>query len=74
MVTMGIGQDQISVTPLQMANSMCIIANKGYFYTPHFVKSVDGETDTDTLLNKYKTKHEVLTHIPDNVYEETGND
>jgi len=69
MVTMGIGQDQISVTPLQMANSMCIVANKGYFYTPHFVKSVDGETPEDTLLNKYKFKHGVLTHIPDDVYE-----
>ncbi len=69
MVTMGIGQDQISVTPVQMANSMCIVANKGYFYIPHFVKSIDGETPEDTLLNKYKIKHEVLTHIPDDVYE-----
>ena len=48
---------------------MCIVANKGYFYVPHFVKSIDGETPEDTLLNKYKLKHEVLTHIPDDVYE-----
>src|SRR5579871_4965896 len=69
MVTMGIGQDKMLVTPVQMANAMCIVANKGYFYIPHFVKSIDGETPEDTLLNKYKMKHEVLTHIPDNVYE-----
>jgi len=69
MVTMGIGQDKMLITPVQMANAMCIVANKGYFYIPHFVKSIDGETETDTLLNKYKTKHEVLTHIPDDVYE-----
>ena len=69
MVTMGIGQDQISVTPLQMANSMCIVANKGFYYVPHFVEKVDGETTEDTLLNRYKVKHEVLTHIPDDVYE-----
>jgi len=69
MVTMGIGQDKMLITPVQMANAMCIVANKGYFYIPHFVKSIDGQTETDTLLNKYKTKHEVLTHIPDDVYE-----
>ena len=69
MVTMGIGQDKMLVTPLQMANSMCIVANKGYYYVPHFVEKVDGETSADTLLNKYKTKHEVLTHIPEDVYD-----
>ena len=38
MVTMGIGQDKMLVTPLQMANAMCIVANRGYYYTPHFVE------------------------------------
>jgi len=69
MVTMGIGQDQMSVTPLQMANAICIVANKGYFYTPHFAEKVDGESPEDTLLRRFKVKHEVLTHIPDDVYE-----
>jgi len=69
MVTLGIGQDKILITPLQMANSMCIVANKGYFYTPHFVEKIDEETPDDTILNKYREKHEVLTHIPDNVYQ-----
>ncbi len=31
MVTLGIGQDKMLVTPLQMANAMCIVANKGSF-------------------------------------------
>lgn len=69
MVTLGIGQDKMTVTPLQMANSMCIIANKGYYYIPHFVKSVEGETKEDTTLNRYRQKHEALTHISDDVYE-----
>lgn len=69
MLTLGIGQDKLSNTPVQMANSMCIIANKGYFYTPHFVEKIDGQTADDTVLNKYQRKHEVLTHIPDNLYE-----
>ncbi|MBS1669623.1 MAG: penicillin-binding protein 2 [Bacteroidetes bacterium] len=69
MVTMGIGQDKMLVTPLQMANAMCIVANKGYFYVPHFVEKIDGEKPDDSVLAKYRLKHEVLTHIPDDVYE-----
>ncbi|GAO45101.1 penicillin-binding protein 2 [Flavihumibacter petaseus] len=69
MVTIGIGQDKLLATPLQMANAVCIVANKGYFYTPHFVEKIDGETGKDTLLNKYRRKNEVLTHISDADYE-----
>jgi len=69
MVTMGIGQDKMLATPVQMANAMCIVANKGFFYVPHFVKSIDGQNTDDTLLNKYQAKHEVLTNIPDEAFE-----
>ncbi|MEI9945705.1 MAG: penicillin-binding protein 2 [Chitinophagaceae bacterium] len=70
MVTLGIGQDKMTATPLQIANGISIVANKGYYYIPHFVKNFDDETDEDTaLLNKYRKKHEVLTHIPDSSYE-----
>ncbi len=68
-LTLGIGQDMMQSTPLQLANAMCIIANKGYYYTPHFVKEIDGETPEDTLLNKFRVKHEVLTRISDEAYE-----
>ncbi|HLY68892.1 MAG TPA: penicillin-binding protein 2 [Puia sp.] len=73
MVSMGIGQDKMLVTPLQIANAMCIVANKGYFYVPHFVKSIDGVDANDTILNRFTQKHEVLTHIPDDVYEVVAN-
>ena len=66
-VFLGIGQGEMQATPLQMANLMCIIANKGYYYTPHFVKSIENENDSDTLLNKFKIRHEV-TKIPDTIY------
>lgn len=69
MVTIGIGQDKLLVTPLQMANAICIVANKGYFYSPHFVEKIDGETKSDTGLNKYRRKNEALTHISDADYE-----
>ncbi|HEY1115585.1 MAG TPA: penicillin-binding transpeptidase domain-containing protein, partial [Chitinophagaceae bacterium] len=68
-LTLGIGQDMMLTTPMQLANAMCLIANKGYYYTPHFVKSIDGETKEDTILNRFRQKHEVLTHVPDEAFE-----
>lgn len=61
----GMGQGAVSVTPLQMANAMCLIANRGYYYIPHFVQSIDND-DTD-LLKKYKERHTVA-HISDTSY------
>ena len=69
MVTMGIGQDMMLVTPLQMANAMCIVANKGYFYTPHFVKTIEGAPEDDTLLSRFHQKHEPVSHISDAAFE-----
>ena len=71
-LTLGIGQDKMTATPLQLANAMCIIANKGYYYTPHFVSRIDEETDADTtFVARYRKKNEVLTHIPDTAYRAT---
>lgn len=38
--SISIGQGEVMMTPLQMANIAAIIANRGWFYTPHFVKSI----------------------------------
>lgn len=68
-LTLGIGQDKMTATPLQMANLMCIIANRGYYFPPHFVDSIENEkTEDTTLLNKYRTKHKV-TNISDRDYQ-----
>jgi len=63
----GMGQGEVALTPVQLANAMCIIANKGYYYTPHFVKAIDNNPN-DTLLNKFKIKHTPLQHTPDTVF------
>jgi len=67
-VFLGIGQGEMQATPLQMANMMCIIANKGYYYTPHFVKSLEAQTEEDTVLNAFKDRHQV-TNIPSEIYD-----
>lgn len=66
-VFLGIGQGEMQATPLQMANLMCIVANKGYYYTPHFVNSIDDSVESDTILNPFKVRHEV-TRISDTIY------
>lgn len=38
-VSLAIGQGELGITPLQMANSTCVIANRGYYITPHLDKS-----------------------------------
>lgn len=43
-ISIAIGQGEILATPLQIANLAATIANRGYFYTPHVVKSVEGES------------------------------
>ena len=65
-VFVGMGQGELALTPLQMANGMCVIANKGYYYTPHFVKSI-GNNQKDSLLAPYLKKH-IVTHIPDTTF------
>lgn len=66
MVVVGMGQGEIDMTPLQMANAMCLIANRGYYYIPHFVKSIGGNAQ-DTLLAPFLKKNEV-THIPESSF------
>ena len=65
-VFVGMGQGELALTPLQMANGMCMIANHGYYYVPHFVKAIGGNPK-DTLLRKYLVKHKV-TNIPDSTF------
>ncbi|MFN3939503.1 MAG: penicillin-binding protein 2, partial [Chitinophagales bacterium] len=56
-ITLGIGQDQMIVTPLQNANLMATIANKGFFYVPHVFKYAEGE---DSIINQLHIKHQTM--------------
>lgn len=40
--SLSIGQGELLVTPLQMANLGAILANRGYFITPHVVDKIEG--------------------------------
>ena len=53
----GMGQGDIMITPLQLANYVGAIANKGWYYTPHIVKAIDGKPNPDP---RFKKKHKTL--------------
>lgn len=65
--SVSIGQGEVDVTPIQVANEMAYIANKGWFITPHLVDSIEGG-DKFGVLAKYKEKHRAL-HIADSIFE-----
>jgi len=53
-ISLAIGQGELGVTPIQMANFSAILANRGWFYTPHVIKEIDGNSITDST---YTQKH-----------------
>ncbi|NEN23044.1 penicillin-binding protein 2 [Cryomorpha ignava] len=53
-ISLAIGQGELGITPLQVANFTAAIANRGWYYTPHVIKEIDGEAITDSI---YTQKH-----------------
>jgi penicillin-binding protein 2 len=52
-VSNAIGQGEVLMTPIQLANMMAAVANRGYYYTPHIIKKIKGEQ----IDKKFRTKH-----------------
>ncbi len=67
-ISNAIGQGEVQTTLLQLANVMTIIANKGWYYTPHIVDSIDGG-DEYHLLDTFKIKHFTDKRIPDSIFD-----
>ena len=61
-LSLAIGQGELGITPLQMTNMTAAIANHGYYFTPHIIKEIEGETVID---ERFYSKH--ITTI-DSIY------
>ncbi|MBK7872595.1 MAG: hypothetical protein IPJ74_18895 [Saprospiraceae bacterium] len=57
MRSVGIGQGEMLLTTMQMANLGAMIANKGHYFTPHLLKAY--KNSSKPIDQKYRTKHEV---------------
>ena len=69
--SVSIGQGEVDVTPIQVANEMAYIANKGWYITPHVVDSIEGG-DKFEMLKGFKEKHKTID-IPDSIFEVVHN-
>lgn len=52
-ISLAIGQGELGITPLQLANFAAIIANGGFYYTPHVVRAAGVK---ENYLNKFKER------------------
>lgn len=50
-ISNAIGQGEVETTPIQLANMVAAIANRGHYYTPHIIKKIEGEA----IDEKYTT-------------------
>lgn len=50
-ISISIGQGEVTATPLQICNLAATVANRGYYYVPHLVKNIQGSV-IDTLYTK----------------------
>ncbi|REJ85303.1 MAG: penicillin-binding protein 2 [Bacteroidetes bacterium] len=55
-LSLGIGQGELGITPLQNANILAGIANRGWYITPHVVKAIG---DEHYLPDQFKVKHDM---------------
>lgn len=71
-ISLSIGQGELGCTPLQMANLAAILANRGYYYTPHIVRHIDGRDSVDSrFYDRHYTKVESrhFDHIVKGMYD-----
>ncbi|MDR0428133.1 MAG: penicillin-binding protein 2 [Dysgonamonadaceae bacterium] len=53
-ISIAIGQGEVTLSPIQVCNLAATIANRGYFYTPHVVKGIrDVEQDKNYTVPRY---------------------
>ncbi len=55
-ISISIGQGEVNLTPLQIANLSATIANRGYYYVPHVVKRIESEPIDTLYTNRHQTK------------------
>jgi penicillin-binding protein 2 len=60
--SLSIGQGEILVTPLQLANMAATIANRGYYITPHLVKAIQ---DTNRVFRELEYEKKVTGINPE---------
>jgi penicillin-binding protein 2 len=54
-ISLAIGQGEIGITPLQLANLSALIANRGFYFTPHIIRAVGTKDNSQKEFREKKT-------------------
>lgn len=54
-ISNAIGQGEVEVTPIQLANVMCAVANQGYYFTPHIIKKIENKQIDKSFVQRKQT-------------------
>lgn len=68
-MSLSIGQGELLITPLQMANMVTCIANRGFYFTPHVVRPIDDEHRRTIVKHPLNIKKEYFEYIADAMEE-----
>ncbi len=49
-ISNAIGQGEVATTPIQLANMIAAIANRGHYFTPHIIKSIEGDSIPEKFI------------------------
>ena len=63
--SLSIGQGEILVTPLQLANMAAAIGNKGFYYPPHLIRSFSDDTPIDSNMTTKRVIDIKAEHFED---------
>ena len=75
--SVSIGEGELLINPLQMANLSAIIANRGWYYPPHIIKQIGNESKPERFRTKVETgvdaaHFEPVVNAMQQVVEQTG--
>ena len=63
--SLAIGQGELLITPIQMANMAATLANRGYYITPHLAMEIEGEPGIDPrFLERHYTTIDSASYVP----------
>lgn len=63
-ISLAIGQGELGITPIQMANMSATIANRGYYFTPHIVSEIDNLSNQQRFYEKNYTTIDSINYEP----------
>jgi len=67
--SLSIGQGELLVTPLQMANFAAIMANRGFYYNPNLILEINGKPSVKTPIKRLNISRDHFDYIVDAMEE-----